>query len=633
MASVDNQNAVLAYGTNSYVGNLRLNTGICPFADYPSANNARFEWAFGGNPSISPYALPTGNFGTVGHGLYTAVWGLTINTSAYANSPGWHEIPLVWHGCADYPWTVCTDTTSGQWGEVDFQFYISAQPPPPPAPVKPTVSAVCSGTTSTINISWGGSSTGTAGGFSADISAPNNSSHTANNYYSKNMGLATSTSAPGGFNLWPGGTPAMPALVPGATYWAWVWNGSLSPISNAVVARDCTPPVPSCGTNVIQSPSPAAPTQPFSITVYFTLSKGAIASTNYTITLSIPGVTPSTSSKSGTIPIGGTGSGNITFSGLSGPTTGSYPGTYTVSNGVSLVCPFDGLGGHPPPPTIASKPYLRVYSGDVVTGSGFGPSSCTPNASAGITAYNKGAAGSYGGAGVQFAAQAMVSIMEFTSASLRSGLPTPNPAKGLTFANNAADTYGGSFGTAPCASDYYGNISAAATPGPATYAGNPSLSGKTVLKYNGDVVISNNVIYAGGTWTTTTIPSLYLVTQGNIYIASTVTNLDGVYVAIPTSPNNGRIYTCSSGFAPMTINASYYANCHSPLTINGAFVASRVVFGRTNGDVFTAPANESGTSTNIAEKFIYSPEIWLTGGPTASTVIKYDSITGLPPVL
>jgi hypothetical protein len=309
--------------------------------------------------------------------------------------------------------------------------------------------------------------------------------------------------------------------------------------------------------------------------------------------------------------------------------------TYTISctNGITTDTKQVSL-------VVGAKPYLRVYGGDVIAGSGFG--SCS-SASSFISTFNKNGS-SYGGGGAQFAVQATSAIKEFASASLRSstgGSPSPNPATGLTFANVSNPPWGGSFtNNNTCAPDFITKAKATGDPTSGTYAGG-NISDRQVLVHTiGDVTITGNVTFTGSPWSVSTIPAFYLIVKGNIYIDRGVTNLDGVYVAQDDgSGNKGKIYTCSNGATPVPANQLYTGNpandCERTLTVNGSFIAQRVMFLRTGGTRNKAIDNEPNTNpnNNIAEVFNYGPALWLAPGAIPSSSSNYDSISSLPPVL
>jgi len=592
-------------------------------------------------------------------------------------------------------------------------------------PVTPTVSAVCNGTTSELNISWAGSSTGSAGGFSVDVSAPNNPAHTANNYYSKAVGTATSTTAPNGFNLWPGGAPAMPALVPGATYYVWVWNGISSP-PTSVVANSCTPP-PTVSLLVKGSNDAAPTTTPNPILVGGTIaltwsSTNATSCTasdqwagtpigtsqayppgqdrtpdsatpgtkKYTITCSGPGgnsppatvtinvIPPATATLTAAGPDGsnivevndpvtvtwtsqnatscssggqwaGTAVNPLNGGSVTRPsdttTTGTKTYTLTCSNSVSSVGPIQATIA------VAVKPYVRTYGGDVESGAAFKDSSnnCSINNNAGIIAYNKGSnAPPNAGAGVQYLAQSYSSIYQFASAALRASVPAA--PFGLSPDNTNAP-WGGGFGSASCAEDY-SNAASTGTAGNSLGGSYTNLTPSThiILKHTGDIFIDSDVTYQTSGWTSTQIPSFYLiVTGGNIYIKNTVSQLDGVYIAQSAGGKGGTIYTCASGAGSAYLGGSIYDNCSQQLTVNGAFIADQIKFLRSFGSLSNGTQGESpaGSGHNCyasgtvisqpvcaAEIFNYGPELWLNGpGLFPADSQKYDSITGLPPVL
>jgi hypothetical protein len=246
---------------------------------------------------------------------------------------------------------------------------------------------------------------------------------------------------------------------------------------------------------------------------------------------------------------------------------------------------------------------------------------------------------------------------------------------GLTFANvNHASSlnvsegmFGGMFGTAPCV-DYWGDRPTAATALPTgevkdwpsgkyyVTTGNISISsasggipaGKKIELYvSGNVAITGNITYNTAGWNVRTdIPSFRLVVNGVIYIDNDVTELDGLYAAVPDSgyadpsigevafsaPIDGTIATCSRGFAsynPRGIldssDASMPADCAKRLTFNGSVAGLQIWLLRTGGSVATnAPA----------EVFNYRPETWLAPSSNGNTTpAAYDSIIGLPPIL
>lgn len=284
---------------------------------------------------------------------------------------------------------------------------------------------------------------------------------------------------------------------------------------------------------------------------------------------------------------------------------------------------------------VVNQPYTRVYGADVMSGSGFG--NCTPNTNAGILGWNKG---NGAGSGTQLAAQAAGTITGFSSASLRG--VAPSPPRGLSFAN-VSGTYGGNYGAGVCVQDYFSlaKPSQISTSYPSSESPlNIAPGSRTVVYVEGDAFIRRNIVFSGGSWANLSqIPSYYLIVKGNIYISANVTQLDGVYIAQPTSPTStttGRIYTCvdHNTRAVKTTSPSAFTDCGQKLTVNGVFLAKQLRLLRTNGSLRDSTVGEPSTSGTIAEVFNYSPELFLIDpGLTTTPSRQYDAASALPPVL
>lgn len=305
---------------------------------------------------------------------------------------------------------------------------------------------------------------------------------------------------------------------------------------------------------------------------------------------------------------------------------------------------------------VATKPYARVWGGDISAGNGLANSSgvCTNNNNGAIVGWNKRPVGSSAGAGVQFAAFALARITDFASALYDpGGAPSPN---GLSFANTSGNAtngdFGGSFGSVPCIRDYYATLPATTAAIPATVAamvsgvyggnGNITLGGGSIVNPNnritvyvdGNLYITTNITYAGA-WDADSVPLFEVIVRGNIYIDNDVTQLDGVYVAQPNSSGvGGQIHTCATGFAALPLN-TLYSTCARKLTVNGLFTANQVRLLRTIGTLAQSNTSEASTSGNVAETFNYGPAAWMAqpvrqnqGGTP-----DYDAIISLPPVL
>ncbi len=310
--------------------------------------------------------------------------------------------------------------------------------------------------------------------------------------------------------------------------------------------------------------------------------------------------------------------------------------------------------------TVAGKPYIKVFGGDLSAGAGqaTGPAgtTCTDNANAGIISWNQ-RAGSYAGAGAQYAAYAMSAITDFSSAqNLSGGAPEPI---GLSFANTSSNIgsggFGGSYGSVGCIADYYSRMPATTSPLPANVSsmtngayfsnsgvsltgGNVNPGNKISVYVNGDVYITSDITYPGS-WNMGNIPLFELVVKGNIYVSSNVHRLDGVYIAQRNGASGGTIYTCATSAAPITLtNGAFYNTCNSKLTVNGAFVAGSIELDRTKASLKQSSTGETsdanGNGTNGAEVFNFNPSLWMVQPlDTSGTVDNYDAITSLPPVL
>ena len=300
---------------------------------------------------------------------------------------------------------------------------------------------------------------------------------------------------------------------------------------------------------------------------------------------------------------------------------------------------------------VAAKPFVSVRGGDVSAGGGVETlANCsTTNSGAAIIGWNRGAANGYQGAGVQFAAYALGTILDVATSQGNGAGAAATPI-GLSFANTtttpAAGRFGGSFGSVPCVSDHYGtlpaahstinstSVSAALASGVHFRSGDLTLTsgaidpGRKISVYvNGDVYINGNVTYANsGTWSSKNVPLFRLVVSGDIYIAPGVSQLDGLYVAqSQNGTTGGVIHTCATGLRAPVDLTSLAGSCGTQLVVNGSFTARQVRLLRTY---------DSLRSGNAAEIFNYSPALWIAQPADISTGVEwYDSITSLPPVL
>lgn len=338
-----------------------------------------------------------------------------------------------------------------------------------------------------------------------------------------------------------------------------------------------------------------------------------------------------------------------------------------------------------PPTAVVNRPYVRAYGADVAAGGGFGTSCGRTNA--GILAYmrpvgEQNPTADRSGSGAQLAAMAVDKITGFTSASVRTVPPSiPN---GLTFAHgsgavdsNSMDAFLGGYmsGDGWCMPDYYNvtqfvdgpnktvtasngdiNVNGLADKkqtvvnlggtGAVTIPGGTNYSRKHTVYVDGNVYIRGNIAYSPNYSSgIASIPSFTLVVKGNIYVDSNVTQLDGLYIAQPNGQaNTGRIYTCAAGASPLPNGTAIYDNCgaeeggnRKQLTVNGAFIAEKVVLNRAGYSLRDSRYKEAANNSKAAEVFKFSPEIYLSPPvfrtTATSTSGDYDYIAIPPPIL
>jgi len=329
-----------------------------------------------------------------------------------------------------------------------------------------------------------------------------------------------------------------------------------------------------------------------------------------------------------------------------GPSAGQTDGAYTrgwvSAGGLGVTCV-----------TVVAKPYFRVYGSDVVVGknfvdsSGVCPAGKNPNASINTFSMDRPGVG-WVGSGAQFAVSATGTISSFISASMHNGVTSgtgvPFPANGIYFGNGSNPTPGGNDqnGYAGCLPDYERYVANnGGFPAPANRSisqSDISSSTATQIFVDGDITITGTGIRSDINDTTAfgsiaDIKPVVVIARGNINIEPGVDNLYGLYVALPRADSTGgTINTCYTGGSPTIA-------CNNTLTVNGSFVANKVELNRLAGDIRNATANEDDTSTNIAEKFIVTPEFYLSftnvhnSSQDANSVGQYRSLDGLPPVL
>lgn len=434
-------------------------------------------------------------------------------------------------------------------------------------------------------------------------------------------------------------------------------------------ATACVPPTAFCS---LSFPSLIQPGDSFTITATVTYSPDPPSGA--TINVNIPGVTTTSG-----LPSHGANTGGSTIWSWSARASAanSYSTSYSIS-GTSLGGPCQTI-------RVVDLPYFKIFGGDIEAGGDFEGTSCINPAGEGKIGgwYNNGSP--MYGASTQFAATALGQIIGANSAHGR----TPEVSAGLAFANDTANIttnayspkLGGNFGSTQCLFNptlpsattlNTSSASAGASPlngdgtfrVPASYtpftlgSGNFAPPHHITLNVEGDVFVSGNIMYNGdGNWnlnSSATPPSFMVVATGNIYIAPTVTELNGIYMA------KGNIYTCATSAGNPVQPPSLYNTCNRQLLVHGSFVARHLNFMRTVGtlnDSLNGGANENRESAGrntcknqqlsvaptqpslkqcAGEVFDFSPEMYLSEWeimPEGNGAVQYDSLTSLPPVL
>lgn len=268
---------------------------------------------------------------------------------------------------------------------------------------------------------------------------------------------------------------------------------------------------------------------------------------------------------------------------------------------------------------------MGLIEGDPVNAYGFYTGQTAATNTLSFSNTNSGVSTNYWGGYLAGATQQIHCIPDYFGTKQNTS-PPPTPTPGGTSFN--VGTLGSGQFLAP--SGQVSDISAGAT---ATIAEGSSLT----VFIDGNAYISHNIVYAGA-YTADKVPKLAVVVKGNVFVAPGVTQIDGLYIAQPSADGSGgSFWTChdSSVGIPDGFGWWVQSNCGAKLTINGAVIAKQVNLLRLNGDLASAPNNETTSSSNIAESINYVPAMVI-GGPffnnTTNQNPKINSLISLPPV-
>jgi hypothetical protein len=313
-------------------------------------------------------------------------------------------------------------------------------------------------------------------------------------------------------------------------------------------------------------------------------------------------------------------------------------------------------------------PYLRVSGGDIWAGGEFATeasplsTSCAPDPSPPDISIRSVYSGfSRLGSLTEYAAYARDGIENFGTAGGNEFKSVPFDADNdlLTFGNTPSL---GNYDATICIPDYFTLLSNYSGPYKVSHSGgnvnlstlvdekqhyfsgsinldgtSPLFRNKITLVVDGDVTITHDIKYDTnyGPISSLDVPSLVIIAKGNILIDKQVNQIDGLFISL------GTIYTCSDGSSKFTELSSLICKGHpsnnsaqsNPLVINGAFIAQRVNFLRTNG----TNGGVNDLNSQPAEIFNFSPELYLSNPLLNSdnipqVEIKTLLVKDLPPI-
>jgi hypothetical protein len=292
---------------------------------------------------------------------------------------------------------------------------------------------------------------------------------------------------------------------------------------------------------------------------------------------------------------------------------------------------------------------------DIWAGGGFAAVNPTCNTSAKITTVGRTLqSGAKAGSVGEYNVFALNQIDSFGSASrvLNGTGALGDAARAMTFSNsNPLSTQLGNFGaTVHCINDYVAQYSSATNvggnqsynvatrpngawhiTGNLTLKGTMPAGGLQVYLVDGDVTIGDgsptpDLKYPGSYANLTSIPSLLVISKRNMYVMSTVKQMDGTFVVQGDGGATGVFYTCWPRIEPASISNTCNTN---QLVVNGAVAAARLDLFRANG----ATGLTDAARQSPAELFNFSTEEYLRNvlGTSSSTTIKTTTVLDLPP--
>lgn len=260
--------------------------------------------------------------------------------------------------------------------------------------------------------------------------------------------------------------------------------------------------------------------------------------------------------------------------------------------------------------TVYEVPYTRFYGNDIhATGTGSAPSGQIF-----FNNMNNGADNNGNSSASQYAAIA-ASLVKIATANFRNSPPYAAnnglAVSGQAWLNSNERIVTGLPGSSPyqfisnhslsdTGDNYYtatGNITINSSKG---VSGN-GMTHKVTVNVQGSIYIDGDITttgaaYFGGTFSDAKTPVILLIASGDIWISSSVQQIDAILIA------GGTVYTCSDGFAEAkrvndATGPGWESNCHTKLVINGAVGATNIRFARSIGTRLLASSPEdSGTA-------------------------------------
>lgn len=299
--------------------------------------------------------------------------------------------------------------------------------------------------------------------------------------------------------------------------------------------------------------------------------------------------------------------------------------------------------------TVAKTPYVRFMGNDIFAGGNFSAVNAACNNQAKITTVGRILSdGSGAGSVAEYSAFALNKVTSFGSSSkvLVGSGALGDSARQLTFANsepNAALL--GYYGSAShCITDYVTQFSSSPTIAAGSYnvgprgsgawhvtgalsiSGSMPAGGKQVYYADGDVTVTGNLQYPATYTSLADVPSLIIITKGNIFVQAAVTQMDGMFIARGDGSTTGVFYTCYPKNEPASISN---ACNNSQLVVNGSVSAGRFDLFRSFGASGATPAARK----DPGEQFYFNPELYLSNALNASSqfTVQTTNVLDLPP--